>query len=328
VLTAPTAISRGDVERLIKEAWGVSVVSLEYLPVGFGSHHWLAADEQGVRHFVTVDELSADSSTGNEISKLGFLLRRALEAASDLREFGCDFVVAPIPTMADSLFVQFNSYVIALYPFIEGQVFSLEESLGEVQRDQILRLVVVLHTVPVTAIRAPAADDFVVPWLDELDCSVRQGKQGGSIGPYAAIASQLLIDNEAGIRRLRARYRALVAQYLSDPGRVVVTHGEIHPGNVMLTSKGWTIVDWDTILVAPPERDLWRLARGGVSELRAYAEATGTSPDQRLIDLYRSRWDVAEIASFAAVFRKPHEDTEDSRRALEVLQSTVGRLRT
>lgn len=61
--------------------------------------------------------------------------------------------------------------------------------------------------------------------------------------------------------------------------------------------------------------------------LRAYADATGTAPNERVVDLYGIRWDLAEIASFAAEFRKPHEDTEDSLKALEILHSVVGRLR-
>ncbi len=60
--------------------------------------------------------------------------------------------------------------------------------------------------------------------------------------------------------------------------------------------------------------------------LQAYADATGTVPDERLLDLYGVRWDLAEIASFAAEFRRWHEDTEDSRKALELLHSVVGRL--
>jgi spectinomycin phosphotransferase/16S rRNA (guanine(1405)-N(7))-methyltransferase len=95
----------------------------------------------------------------------------------------------------------------------------------------------------------------------------------------------------------------------------------------MATSTGWVIVDWDTVLLAPPERDLWRLAQGGGSVLRAYAHATGTAPDERLVDLYGIRWDLADLASFATDFREPHEDTEDIRKALEILHSVVGRLR-
>ena len=95
----------------------------------------------------------------------------------------------------------------------------------------------------------------------------------------------------------------------------------------MATAKGWVIVDWDTVLLAPPERDLWRLAQRSGSVLRAYADATGTAPNEWLVDLYGIRWDLADIASFAADFRQPHEDTEDSRKALEILRTAVARLR-
>jgi len=327
VLTAPTDLSDGDLEEVIGLAWGVAVTSLEYRPVGFGSHHWVATDDQGLRHFVTVDALSSESRIGDEVSALGLHLRRALEAATDLRALGCSFVVAPITTRAGDPFVQFSSYSVALYPFIEGRSFSFEESFREADRDQVLGAVLGLHRVPIAAIRPPETEGFVVPGLDQLDRSMHHDGEEGSNGPHAAVAARLLIDNEAEIERLIARYRALVAQYLSDPAPVVLTHGEIHPGNVMETSKGWVIVDWDTVLLAPPERDLWRLAQGSGSVLRAYGDATGTAPTEWLVDLYGLRWNLAEIASFAAEFRAPHEDTEDSRRALEILRSVVGRLR-
>ena len=326
MLTPPTGLSDGDLEEVIEQAWGVAVASLEYHPVGFGSHHWVATDNLGLRHFVTVDELSSESRVGDELSVRGLHLRQALDAATDLRAFGCRFVVAPITTRADDdPFVQLDSFAVALYPFIEGRRFSVEESFGESDRERVLEVVVSLQRVPIAAIRPPATDGFVVPWLDQLDPSTHRG--AGSSGPHAAVVSRLLIDNEVEIRRLIARYRTLVAQYLSDPGPVVVTHGEIHPGNVMETSEGWVIVDWDTVLIAPPERDLWRLAQGGGSVLRVYADATGGAPNEWLVDLYGVRWDLAEIASFAAELRKPHEDTEDTRRAFDVLHSIVGRLR-
>jgi spectinomycin phosphotransferase/16S rRNA (guanine(1405)-N(7))-methyltransferase len=328
VLTPPTDLSDGDLAEVIGHAWGVAVASLDYRPVGFGSHHWVTTDGQGLRHFVTVDQLSSESRIRDEVSALGLHLRRALEAATDLRAFGCSFVVAPIPTRAEDPFFQFGSYAVALYPFIEGRSFSFEDSFGEADRDQVLAAVLALHRVPIAAIRPPETERFVVPWLDKLDRSMHHGNEGGFNGPHAAVASQLLIDNEVEIKRLIARYRALVAKYLSDPAPLVITHGEIHPGNVMEASEGWVIVDWDTVLLAPRERDLWRLAQGSGSVLRAYGDATGTAPTEWLIDLFGIRWDLAEIASFAAQFQAPHEDTEDSQKALGILRSVVGRLRT
>jgi hypothetical protein len=55
VLTPPAGLSNGDLGEVLQQAWGIPVDSLEYLPVGFGSHHWVATDNLGFRHFVTVD---------------------------------------------------------------------------------------------------------------------------------------------------------------------------------------------------------------------------------------------------------------------------------
>ncbi len=327
MLTPPKDLSDADLKEVIEQAWGIAAASLDYRPVGFGSHHWVATEVQGVRHFATVDELSAESRIGDEVSALGLHLRPALVAATDLRAIGCKFVVAPITTRSDDPFVQFGSYSVALYPFIEGQSSSFEESFGQAERHQVLEIVVALHSVPIAAIRPPARDGFVVPRLEQLERSMPGDSGGGSHGPHTGVASQLLIDNEAEIRGLVARYEALVARYLTEPGPVVVTHGEIHPGNVMATPEGWVIVDWDTVLLAPPERDLWRLVQGDRSMLRAYADATGSPLNEWLVDLYGIRWDLAEIASFASEFRRPHEDNENSRKALEILRSVVGRLR-
>ncbi len=325
MLTPPPGLSSRDVADVIGQSWGLDLDSLDYQPVGFGSHHWVATDKVGSRHFVTADELSSASRSGDEVSVLGLHLRLALTAATDLRAIGCRFVVAPRATKGNHPLVQFGRYAVALYPFVDGQSFSFEEPFGEAEQQRVLEMVAELHRAPLTAVRLPGWELFVVPWLEQLGHPAYRDIR--SPGPHAAAASQLLVDNEAVVRTLIARYRTLVDRYLRDPGPVVLTHGEIHPGNVMLTSQGWVLVDWDTALIGPRERDLWRLAQGSGSIARAYADATGSALDEQVLDLYRIRWDLAEIASFAAELRKPHEDTEDSRKALEILHSVVGRVR-
>ena len=86
----------------------------------------------------------------------------------------------------------------------------------------------------------------------------------------------------------------------------VITHGEPHPGNVIRVDESLLLIDWDTALLAPPERDLWMLASGERSVIDAYKRATARTVMSSMLDLYRLRWDVADIAIYIADFSGPH----------------------
>jgi spectinomycin phosphotransferase/16S rRNA (guanine(1405)-N(7))-methyltransferase len=95
----------------------------------------------------------------------------------------------------------------------------------------------------------------------------------------------------------------------------------------MRTRDGWVLVDWDTVRLAPPERDLWHVDAGDGAELRAYTAATGVLPQRELLELYRLRWSLSDIAVEVARFRRPHTGTEQDAACWEVLQSTLASLR-
>jgi aminoglycoside phosphotransferase (APT) family kinase protein len=105
----------------------------------------------------------------------------------------------------------------------------------------------------------------------------------------------------------------------------VVTHGEPHPGNMMLTRAGWRLIDWDTVLVAQPERDLWSLDPGDGSLLAAYAAATGVTPRPELLEMYRVLWDLKDIAVDLSRFRRPHAGDDDDVRSWGGLKALVER---
>lgn len=109
------------------------------------------------------------------------------------------------------------------------------------------------------------------------------------------------------------------------PARNVLTHGEAHPGNTMLTADGWRLIDWDTVLVAPPERDLWSLDPGDGSILDAYAATAGVTPVPALLELYRLGWDVKDMAVDAARLLGPHSGTADDDKTWKLLSSMIRR---
>lgn len=313
VFSQPDDLAEGSIGEVLRAGWGFTATSVEYQAVGFGSHHWLATDARGARLFVTVDDLSAKQRTLSDTTDTAFgRLARAFSAAMSLRaDAGLAFVVAPVPAAGGQVLCRLQDrYSVVVHPFVAGSHAGDDgEFRTEEDRRTVLGLLTEIHGAPSAA---PYADDFVVPHLDELKMMMGQTAQRWDSGPYAQRAQGLLSARASELEVLFAAYDGLRLRVAARPERMVITHGEPHAGNVITTPGGLVMVDWDTALLAPPERDLWDLARHDESLLGTYAAATGVNIDQDALSLYRLWYDLAEIAGYLSYFRKPHLHTADT----------------
>jgi hypothetical protein len=83
------------------------------------------ADAAGSRWFVTADDLEYKRLSDREPLSAAFgRLRASLAAATDLRDCGRTFVVAPVPADdGEPLARASDRFAIAVYPFVDGQSF-------------------------------------------------------------------------------------------------------------------------------------------------------------------------------------------------------------
>ncbi len=294
---------------------------MNYLAVGWGSHHWEVRGDDRARWFVTVDELENKRVSESESLADGFArLLAALRSAVALRAAGREFVVAPRLARGAEPAVRLGQrFAVAVYPFTEGRSFGWGQWTAEA-RTAALRMVAAVHTAPERARQHALTEDFGVPFRDQLEAA-SAGWEPAERGPYTAGVARLLREHAEPILRWLDRYDRLAATGRARPERNVLTHGEPHPGNVMLAGDGWRLIDWDTVLIAPPERDLWDLDSGDGAVLDAYAAATGITPLPELIELYRLGWDVKDLAYDAARFFRPHSDSADDVKSWELLNS-------
>jgi spectinomycin phosphotransferase/16S rRNA (guanine(1405)-N(7))-methyltransferase len=285
--------------------------------VGFGSHHWELVDGGGTRWFVTVDDLHAKRyAAGEPLDRAYQRLRAALGTAVALRAQGLDFVVAPAPTVDGAPLSRVDGrFAAALYEFVDGESFPWGDFGAGEHRWRVLDMVVALHGAPPAAGALAAVDDLRVPGRADLEAALEGDVPDG--GPYARRMRDLLAASPERVRELLARYDALAAEV--DPARAVLTHGEPHSGNTMRAPDGWRLIDWDTVRRAQPERDLWSLDPGDGSILTAYAAATGVTPRPEMLELFRVRWEVADLAAAASRFRAPHAGDADDDATWEIL---------
>lgn len=351
MLIAPGDLEEAALAQALFDGWEIRAASMTYLAVGWGSHHWDVRDRDGQRWFVTVDLLENKRVSERESLADGFArLRASLVSAVALREAGYEFVVAPVldggrrdgergaPHSGEPVLRFGGRFAAAVYPFTDGQSFDGDAPSSAALRSAMLAMVAEVHQAPERARLAAFTDDFRVPFADLVE-GVLDGAAVPERGPYTRPVADLLREYAAPVRQWLDQCQALAAVAGEQPGRNVLTHGEPHPGNAMLTAGGWRLIDWDTALIAPPERDLWSLASdeaeaggedGAASEdgpgvLDAYAAATGVTPRPELIEFYRLRWDVSDLAYDTARFFRAHAGTAEDAETWELLSTLIRR---
>jgi hypothetical protein len=324
VFTPPADLPEAELRTALQDRWSLRAATLVYRPVGFGSHHWELTDTTGTRRFVTVDDLRTRRATAAEPLPAGYdRLHAALTAAQALRAAGRDFVVAPLPARdGDPLARLGDSFAVAVYPFVAGESLDWDNYTPR-DRRAVLDLLVAVHTAPPQVRGHALTDDYAIQFRDTLSTALDGDTVGPEPGPYARPAAELLLAHASAVRRALARYDTLARVARADPPGLVLTHGEPHPGNAMRADGDLLLIDWDTALAAPPERDLWDLDPGDGTLHGAYTAVTGTALRADLLDLYRLRWDLTEIAVCLARFRGPHGTTADDQETWTTLSESI-----
>ena len=287
----PDGLDEANLLAELQRSWTRDVDSVEHLPVGFGAHHWVASVRGRPALFVTVDALDGKHDAAS--------LEAAYAVASGLM-FPLDFVVAPVPSQEGTFTVPFAHGALSVTPWVSG------ENPDRVDVDAVAGLLRRLHAVSPpaglprwTTVTPPSLPDDLTelsrsPW----DC-----------GPYGERARSAIRTRLEAIAEWSHAYHALAELAARRPW--VMTHGEPGEHNVMVTVGKLVLVDWETVRLAPAERDWRTLVERGLS-----AEKLDSDIDAAMLDLFDLEWRLDEISQYAAWFAAPHSGTASDRVAM------------
>jgi spectinomycin phosphotransferase len=313
----PEGVSERGLRRALAAGWGIRPATLAYAPVGAGSYHWVADD----RWFVTVDDLDHKGWLGQTRSTVFGGLRKTLKTSRALRDqAGLEFVVAPELAVDGQPVRRFHpKYALAVYPLIGGVTGESGGELAAPARARRLDLLAALHQVRPAGLRwqVPVADPALA-LRGDLEAALGDLGTPWAGGPFAEPARALLAGSAGPIRALLADFDRLATR-VAAASDLVITHGEPHPGNLLPTDHGLLLIDWDTVGLARPERDLWSVLDPGSDEARRYTAATGRPIDPAALWFYRIRWTLDDLAAFTRQLRAGHGDTGDAREAWQAL---------
>ena len=228
-------------------------------------------------------------------------------------------IIEPLKTMQGDLFVTLKDETIILYPFIQGlsaikkpmtknQWIALGETLRKIHG---LDFSLESEQIPRESFDASQAHSqrriLLKKYMKEL-----HEKELKDEGTREFIA--LLDEKSEIIKTIADRAEELFSGIINSPHQYCLCHGDIHGGNIFITHGNNTendfyIVDWDTLIMAPKERDLMFIG-GGVAniwnkpeEVSWFYEGYGEAEiNQNLIDYYRCQRILEDIIEYYEQF--------------------------
>ncbi len=278
----PTGVAPVDVLAAVSRHWDVSLDRVEHLPVGFGAHHWAAYVGGTPRLFVTLDGLEPRHTAAE--------LESAYAGAAALRDAGLTFVLAPVPTTARTFTAPFAECALSCTPWRDAEIEGPSDLPWTT--DALSRL----HATP-----PPPGIPRWRPLVgaDLADTTAALVRREWGPGPHADAARDAVRRHLGDLDRWTARYHRL-AEAARDR-TWVATHGEPGEHNQLVTTEGRLLVDWESLTLAPAERDLRTLVDEGAE----------TDAEPEMLELFDLEWRLDEINQYAAWFAAPHTGNAD-----------------
>ncbi len=306
----PADLTAEDVGVIVREHWDAGVVTTTFVPLGDDAAHWVCAGKHRPRWFVTADEVTADG-------RLEELLD-TYAAARELATLGHHVVVPTVPPgggqgLEAPVGVVHGGHLLTVTGYLEGES-GPGEYADDNQRALIAGALGALHAA-VPPVRAHV-------WLPgpplraEMTGLLEASGTPWASGAFGDSVRTALLRSASTLWRLYARYDELAAVAQERRGDWVLTHGQPHTGNVLWRLGGPVLVDWESMRVAPRERDLRTVLRGadGAEPLTAYTAHGGTPElDGDLVELFDLEGWLGAVARGALRFAGGPAGLDDDR---------------
>ena len=270
---------------MVRSGWDPEIDEVVHLPVGFGAHHWAASAGGERRLFVTLDGLEPRHSPES--------LEGAYAGAAALFDAGLEFVVPSLRAEPGTFTVPLGSGALSATGWVDGTVAGTGDLPDREAAEANARILERLHAAtppPGLPTWRPLVGDAFAAVLE------RRTASAWDTGPYAERVRLALRERLDTIDRWVGAYYRLADEAGSRPW--VATHGEPHTRNQLVAAEGVLLVDWESLELAPRERDLRTLVDSGHEDL--------ARPHWPMVEMFDLEWRLDEISQYAAWFAAPH----------------------
>lgn len=252
------AISDHLIITCLQDAYDLAVSLLEFLPIG--------ADQNTAVYRATTPEtayfVKLRSGTFDEMTVL---------VPRQLYDAGMASVIPPLASSDGRLWVSVDDFQLMVFPYVEGDN-GYERKLSDQHWIELGHTLHTLHTTPLpTSISSRMLQEtFTDTWREQATSFLQFDNFPDAI---ARQLGDFLKQKQPEILKLIHGAHYLASVLKTEPQTFVLCHADIHAGNVLIDKDDhFYIVDWDTLILAPKERDLMYAGGGQFANHRTVEE--------------------------------------------------------
>lgn len=249
----------------LRDAYGLDIATVSFLPLG--------ADLNTAVYRVTT---STNTDYFLKLRSSAFL-EAHVSVPKYMADLGIKQVIPPFAAKTGQLWKSLASFKAILYPYVEG-CNGVEAKLSDQQWVQFGAAIKKLHEldIPVSITKDVPRETFSSKWREILKAFLMRIESEVFEEPVAVKMAQFLKSKSSEILKLVERAEELAITIQKQPLDYVLCHADMHGWNLIVDKEdALYIVDWDTLIFAPKERDLMFIGAGiWVSSLRAAEEAS------------------------------------------------------
>lgn len=297
--------------------YGLQITQFDFLPLGGNlcTAVYRAVADDKTKYFCKLR-----CSEFDEIS---------VELPKFLHEQGIPQIIPPLVTSTGQLWAALGESTLILYPFMEG-ISGFEVELSEGQWADFGTALQRIHTMnlPSALMQRIQKESYSTESRDICRNVLQRLENETFDDPVMAGLADYLLPKRETVLDLLRRAEQLAHTLASRSPEWVLCHSDIHPGNLFIDEKGALfIVDWDSPMLAPKERDLMFIGGGqgyvGVTaqeeEMNFYRYYGQTPIDPVAMAYYRCERNLYDLSVECPRILSSDGGDQDRAKSLEIV---------
>jgi spectinomycin phosphotransferase len=303
----------------LRDAYGLIVDKVMFLPLGadFNTAVYRITTNNGSDYFLKL--------------RSGKFLEASVSVPKYLADLGIKQVIPPLATKTKQLWTSLASFKAILYPYVDGNN-GVDAKPSDDHWVQFGATIKKLHSldIPSSITKDVPRETFSSKWRETVKALLIRIENEVFEEPVAVKMALFLKSKNSEILKLVDRAEALLMMIQKQPIDYVLCHADMHGWNLIIDKENALyIVDWDTLISAPKERDLMFIGAGiwdsgltaAEEESRFYKGYSQTEINHDLMTYYRFERIIQDIGDYCEYIFLSDEGGDDRMQCFEYLKS-------